>query len=63
MFYISFSKCAIKLVSNNVVGLYQNIPHEEGIETMRTELNKRTDKSVPTELLVELLTHARTKHF
>jgi hypothetical protein len=44
-------------VSMDEVGLYQNIPHNKGIEAMRTELDKRKDKTVPTNLLVELLTH------
>jgi hypothetical protein len=37
------------------VGLYSNIPNEEGLECFRKELNKRSDKSVPTDFLVTLL--------
>jgi hypothetical protein len=42
-------------VSIDVVGLYSNIPNEEGLECFREELEKRKDKTVPTELLVTLL--------
>ena len=42
-------------VSIDVVGLYTNIPHEEGLETFRIALERREDKTVTTELLVEML--------
>ena len=35
-------------VSIDVVGLYSNIPHEEGIECMHDALNTRSDQSVST---------------
>ena len=40
-------------VSIDVVGLCPNIPHEEGLSALRNALEKREDKSVPTDLLVE----------
>ena len=43
-------------VSIDVVGLYSNIPHSEGIETMRESLNTRQDQSVSTAFLITLLT-------
>jgi hypothetical protein len=42
-------------VSIDVVGLYTNIPHNEGTETFRNALEKREDKAVTTDLLVEML--------
>jgi hypothetical protein len=43
------------LVSKDVVGLYSNIPKEEGLVCYREELNKRADKSVLTDFFVKLL--------
>ena len=43
-------------VSIDVVGLYNNIPHEEGIECMRKELDNREDQTIPTHFLITLLT-------
>ena len=42
-------------VSIDVVGLYPNIPHEEGLDALRDALNTREDQSVPTSLLVEMM--------
>ena len=42
------------LVSFDVVGLYPSIPHEEGIDIMRTLLNGRSDKSISTESFCRL---------
>jgi hypothetical protein len=42
-------------VSIDVVGLYTNIPHDEGLETFKKALDKREDKTVTTELLSEML--------
>ena len=42
-------------VSIDVVGLYPNIPHEEGLSALKDALNTREDKSVPTDLLVEIM--------
>ena len=44
-------------VSIDVVGLYSNIPTEEGIAAMERALEKRQDKTVTTKTLIELLTH------
>jgi hypothetical protein len=43
------------LVSIDVVGLYTNIPHDEGLDTFKEALDKREDKTVTTDLLVEML--------
>ena len=43
-------------VSIDVVGLYSNIPHKEGIECMQEALNTRSDQSVSTSFLITLLT-------
>ena len=42
------------LVIFDVVGLYSNIPHEEGIEIMKTFLNERDNKPVSTKRLCDL---------
>ena len=42
-------------MSIDVVGLYPNIPHEEGLSALKDALNTREDKSVPTDLLVEIM--------
>ena len=42
------------LVTFDVVVLYPNIPHEEGIEIMKTFLNERDNKPVSTESLCDL---------
>jgi hypothetical protein len=39
------------------VGLYTNIPTEEGIAAMRRALDTRQDKSVTTHTLIEMLSH------
>jgi hypothetical protein len=44
-------------VSIDVVGLYTNIPTEEGIEAMRKTLETRKDKSINTNTIIELLEH------
>ena len=44
-------------VSIDVVGLYTNIPTDEGIEAMRKMLETRKDKTVKTSTLTELLEH------
>ena len=43
-------------VSIDVVGLYGNIPHDEGIECMKEALNRHADQSVSTMFLITLLT-------
>jgi hypothetical protein len=42
-------------VSIDVVGLYSNIPNEEGLECFKEALDTRKEKTVPTNLLVTLL--------
>ena len=43
-------------VSIDVVGLYGNIPHEEGIRCMEEALNTRADQTISTLFLISLLT-------
>ena len=43
-------------ISIDVVGLYNNIPHEEGIQCMKEALDKREDQTIPTLFLITLLT-------
>ena len=38
----------------DVVGLYPNIPHDEGLSTLRKRLDERHGKDVSTDTLVEL---------
>jgi hypothetical protein len=42
-------------VSIDVVGLYTNIPHNEGIDSVRRALNTRKNPEVPTETLIDFL--------
>ena len=42
------------LCAVDVVGLYPNIPHEEGLASLRKFLDERTEKKVTTETLLEL---------
>ena len=42
-------------MSIDVVGLYPNIPHEEGLSALKNALNTREDKTVPTDFLVETM--------
>ena len=39
----------------DVVGLYPNIPHAEALKCMEEALKTRTDKSVSTKVLIELM--------
>ena len=41
------------LCTIDVVGLYLNIPHEEGLASLRRFLDAGTEKKVPTEALLE----------
>ena len=38
----------------DVVGLYPSIPHKDGLESMKIALDRREDKTVFTESLLEL---------
>ena len=42
------------LCTRDVVGLYPNIPHEDGLVTIRKALDQREDKTVSTDSLIEL---------
>ena len=42
------------LVTLDVVGLYPNIPHDEGLEAIRKILDKRIDPEIPTAHIVDL---------
>ena len=42
------------LCTIDVVGLYPNIPHEEGLIAIRKALNTRKDKTISTDPLIEL---------
>ena len=42
------------LCTVDVVGLYPSIPHEDGLNAIRSALNSREDKQVSTESLLEL---------
>ena len=38
----------------DVVGLYPNIPHKEGLEAIRKALDKREDQTISTDSLILL---------
>ena len=42
------------LCTIDVVGLYPNIPHDEGLIAMRKALDLRKDKRISAESLIEL---------
>ena len=42
------------LVTADVVGLYPNIPHKVGLRALREALNKRDEKTIPTEELLKM---------
>ena len=42
------------LSTMDVVGLYPNIPHELGLSAMKKALDKREDKSISTQTLLDL---------
>jgi hypothetical protein len=44
-------------VSIDMVGLYSNIPTEEGIAAMRRALDTRKDKIVTTNTIIEMVSH------
>ena len=47
-------------VTLDVTSLYTNIPIKEGIDIFKSYLNTRSDKSVPTDFLITLLTFVLT---
>jgi hypothetical protein len=50
-------------VSIDVVGLYSNIPTEEGIAAMRRALDTRQDKTIATNTIIEMLDHVNIFEF
>ena len=44
-----------KPVSIDIKSMYSNIPIEEGLEAFKEELDKREDKTIPTEFILKLL--------
>lgn len=52
----SFSNLSnnILLCLMTVVGLYPNIPHDEGLSALRKELDKSDEKDVSTDTLIVL---------
>ena len=42
------------LCTVDVVGIYPNIPHEEGLIAIRKALDIRKDKTISTDSLIEL---------
>ena len=42
------------LMTANVVGLYPSIPHEVGLRALRESLDKRDEKTIPTEELLKM---------
>ena len=42
------------LVTADVVGLYPSIPHNEGLEVLKKQLDNFYEKSIPTEDLVKM---------
>jgi len=43
------------LVTNDVVGLYPDISHDEGLEALQKTLNKGSNPVIPTDHIVELV--------
>ena len=44
----------IILCNMDVVGLYANIPHEEGLSALRKRLESWKEKYVPTDTIIDL---------
>ena len=42
------------LVTADVVGLYPNIPHEEGLQALGEALDRRSNNKIPTNVLMEM---------
>ena len=43
------------LFTMDTIGLYTNIPHDEGLEELERELNKRSNQEVPTDFFVKII--------
>ena len=39
----------------DAIGLFTNIKHDEGLDTLKQELNKREKRDVPTDYLVKMM--------
>ena len=39
----------------DAIGLFTNIIHDEGLDTLKQELNKREKRDVPTDYLVKMM--------
>ena len=46
-----------------LVGFYQNIPHQEGLDSLEQAVNLRKDKTVPTKILIDLMQHVLENNF
>ena len=42
-------------VSLDITAMYPNIPHDEGIFALETSLDKRSDRTVPTDYIIKLM--------
>ena len=42
------------LVTADVVGLYPSIPHKAGLQALKNALEKREQKHIPTEKLINM---------
>ena len=51
------------LVTADVVALYPSIPHNEGLTAVREALDRRTDKSISTDFLVEMAEFVLTNNY
>ena len=45
----------VMIVTSDVIGLYQNIPQDDGSDCLREVLEERENKSVPSEFIVQLM--------
>ena len=45
----------ILLVTADAIGLYTNITHTEGLESLEEQLDKRINPKIPTEFLIKLM--------
>ena len=43
------------LFTMDVIGLFTNIPHNEGLMTLEDELEKRENKEIPTNFLIKIM--------
>ena len=43
------------LVTTDIIGTYQNIPHDDGSECLKKVLDERQTKTIPTKFIVKLM--------